>query len=75
MPCEWNIKRQELNKYIQQRIFSEKKSNNRKQVHRKYIIIWTCVLLGSIISKQANVAKLTLNPHTAAKILLVEENV
>lgn len=31
------------------------------------------IILGSIISKQANVAKLILNTHTAAENVLVEE--
>ena len=38
-------------------------------------MIWISIILGSIISKQANVAKLILNSHTAAKNVLVEETV
>lgn len=37
-------------------------------------MIWIFIILGSIICKQANVANLILNSHTAAEsILLVEE--
>lgn len=37
--------------------------------------MWIFIILGSIIFKQANVTKLILNSHTAARNLSVEENV